>query len=435
MSLRKRKHLSTEAAGATEAAREAAQEATGHEEIVFTDEHDIHQMQLSDFAKGSNVFDTTKNATSPRLFAGPYFTCFNKTEQRITYAGRLTRIQCKYLGKIHDLKDFDKKEGSLREKRCTKACEKSIPYCDFHLLTLKGLEIRDGGVVNKKPIGNGLFAVIPYQVGTYIGFYFADKISKQENELRYGDKENNTSPYVLQVKDEDQRLHYFDSAFYRSYVSTINHKKESEANCRFDYVRYQGKLYPVVVTTKPIRSNQQLFACYSNKKSFNVINPDFDFQHSDSLDADIERRLRSENRFFEKPYYITNEEIISIGGSRGNVCITKYRGEREENSHDIPGDTAVLEEEEDEENAEKAAVAEGAAVAEIVEKKQKRKKIDIYGDDKYGDRSIMKQRREERFNARSKHQEEQEKEKLLNSTLRRGGKIKRRNIQTKKFRF
>ena len=244
-----------------------------------------------DVEDGERVFNP--NAGCVRAGIGPIFRTLNKETNEIVFAGHLKKIQCKF-----------RKKG----KRCKNASVYTIPYCEKHLKMYRMLERKRSTVPG---IGFGLFAARDIEPKTRIGIYWGEVISAEEDKMRYG--ADGTSPYTVNITGTDL---YFDATYYRCYLSNINHKPQSEANCIFSTVKIKDRLYPIVVTKdKMIHAGEELFLFYSQNHL--IVSDKYDYGE-EKLGRDEILQLKEKHKYKEDSYYIerVREPCTLLVGSK-----------------------------------------------------------------------------------------------------------------------
>lgn len=122
--------------------------------------------------------------------------------------------------------------------QCRKQCVIGLPFCYVHSRSELRLEIRDSTVAGA---GKGVFAYNPhanhgrvFYRGDFICEYIGEVLTQNEVDERYGDTQDLTAPYVIQVSAHL----YLDAACRRGLAGCINHS--TTPNVQF--YRYQNRI-------------------------------------------------------------------------------------------------------------------------------------------------------------------------------------------------
>ena len=151
---------------------------------------------------------------------------------------------------------------TINGSQCKRTTVIGTRWCYSHLLKFKHLRIKKSTLPNG---GVGLYCVdcstendIVFRAGYKIISYDGELIDKVELEDRYG---NYTAPYGIQINKDK----FEDGALHRGVGTLVNHKAHSQSNARFGVSRNRV----VLIATKNIRSNTEIFVCYGREYRFN----------------------------------------------------------------------------------------------------------------------------------------------------------------------
>ena len=161
-----------------------------------------------------------------------------------------------------DLKSEQCEGKTIHGSQCKRTTVIGTRWCYSHLLKFKHLRIKKSTLPNG---GMGLYCVdcssendIVFRAGDKIISYDGELIDKEELEDRYGE---HTAPYGIQINKNK----FEDGALHRGVGTLVNHKSHSLSNARFGVSRNRI----VLIATKNIRSNTEIFVCYGREYRFN----------------------------------------------------------------------------------------------------------------------------------------------------------------------
>lgn len=169
-------------------------------------------------------------------------------EVEVEFGCQLDSVQC----------DAETKTGAA----CRKQAVIGLPFCYIHSKTYLRLEVRDSEI---EGAGKGVFAYNPhadhgrvFSRGQFICEYVGEVLTKDEVDERYGDTDDLTAPYVIQVSAN----RFLDAACRRGIAGVINHS--TTPNVQF--YSYQGRIR--CRATRNINHGTELKANYRARYHF-----------------------------------------------------------------------------------------------------------------------------------------------------------------------
>jgi hypothetical protein len=152
--------------------------------------------------------------------------------------------------------------------RCRKKCQIGLPMCRPHLRKFYNVDVRPSTIPNA---GLGVFAYdktkgereIVFKKNETIIPYASEYLPDGEDVIqqRY---ENYTAPYAIEITEGNLE----DGALHRGIGSLVNHKPQSQANCRLTYTNTRPRRAQIKAD-KNIRNNSELFVSYGSQYRFN----------------------------------------------------------------------------------------------------------------------------------------------------------------------